>query len=563
MKNMRRLTTTLFFIAVFLLSMRVISNADEIYNTMCLCDSDFTATDAMDKQSIEYFLQMEGSFLQNEKLVDTDGTIIDPADIIYETAMANGINPQVLLAQLQKESSACKTSVREPTSELKFILGCNPASTIAGQIECAADTMGDDYKLISEGLPPIDNARWQCVGQGEYSDDFSPDHGMLVTPSSVAVACLYDYCPFVGKGWGGEKGGNYLFCNAWCGFKFGQRDLIIDDFENGLNWWSDNPWMDASLSNQSELGNYSMEIDVAAGSDPEEVIYNRVPTHQHYWFWGWDDTDGYYYMDEIGQRLLNGPGKNVTKFTLYLCDFDSQDSYTVNLQPRIYKNVGALPGQLFATGEESSVSSSQLPSVDYAEYYNSYTPVTFNFQNGGVFLPNDGSVYNISVKALSFSNVVDLYPQRGPGDDANPSMPIMPDVSSYFFGDEQNTPGIQTYYQYPSCGLAAQIYAKAGLVSRTFATPFDCSKYTKFKITAESAISGNVLDFIYGTDKDYTVDVPITLSNGWQGAEVPISNSVDTSKLAYFAFELGSDGIDSTTGLSKQNTTYIDQIEAE
>ena len=100
-------------------------------------------------------------------------------------------------------------------------------------------------------------------------------------------------------------------------------------------------------------------------------------------------------------------------------------------------------------------------------------------------------------------------------------------------------------------------------ISRTFAAPFDCSKCTKFKITAESAIPGNVLDFIYGTDKDHTVDVPITLSNNWQGIEVPIYNSVDTSKLAYFAFELGSDAIDGTTGTSKQNTIYIDQIEAE
>ncbi len=41
------------------------------------------------------------------------------------------------------------------------------------------------------------------------------------------------------------------------------------------------------------------------------------------------------------------------------------------------------------------------------------------------------------------------------------------------------------------------------------------------------------------------------------------TNSVDTSRIAYFAFELGSAVIDSTTGLSKHNTVYIDRIEAE
>ncbi len=99
------------------------------YNSMCLTDSDFTDKGTMSEADIEKFLKKHGSFLRDESLTDTDGTTIDPAEIIYETAKANEINPQVLLAMLQKESSACTTPTRLKTSVLNFILGCLTPST--------------------------------------------------------------------------------------------------------------------------------------------------------------------------------------------------------------------------------------------------------------------------------------------------------------------------------------------------------------------------------------------------------------------------------------------------
>ncbi len=562
MKNNEKFIISLFFIAMLLFTTCASSSAatntncpvgedSSEYNSMCLCDSDFTDTSSMDLESIKYFLQMgnggAGSFLQgdeNGNIYDVDGSQINPAQIIYQAAQDNKISPQVILNMLQKENSACTTPTRPSKYICSTIMNYGKPSTIEKQIEGAALQLGNDYYQSTPN-------GWQ-VGVPLCSQDKPP---LLVTPASAAVASLYSYEPYVGADWGGSSTGNDLFCECWNMFGFGGGNcgLIIDDFENGLNWWSDNPWMDASLSNQSELGNYSMEIDVSAGADPEEVTYSAVPTQRYYDFWGWSfQYPNCIWENEIGQRLLNGPGKTITKITLYLCDFVSDCDYTVTLEPEIYKNVGPLPGQLFASGNDYVLSSSQLPSL----YSGTYAPFTFNFKNGGVFLPNDGSIYNISVKALSFTS------DGGPWGYPSPSMPVI-NTSSYFFGEEDSCGPLHYYSWPPYYGLAAQIYAKGGTVSRTFATPFDCSKYTKFKITAESTLPGNVLGFIYGTDKDHTVDVPITLSNGWQGIEVPISNTVDTTRLAYFAFELGPAGIDSTAGTSKQNTIYIDQIEAE
>jgi len=91
----------------------------------------------------------------------------------------------------------------------------------------------------------------------------------------------------------------------------------------------------------------------------------------------------------------------------------------------------------------------------------------------------------------------------------------------------------------------------------------NCTGKDSIKLAVKTAITGNMINFVYGTDKDHAVEVPLnSTTTDWEVAEIPISADVDKSKLGYFAFKLGKDGIDAD-GNSIANTIYIDQLVAE
>ncbi len=566
--------TQLIFVATLLLSIYAPFSASactegeysSTYNSMCLSDSDFTDTGIISEADIEKFLKKHGSLLygKNGLIYDVDGTQINPAQLIFENASTSGINPQVVLTQLQKESTAI-TSPALSEAWQENIMGYNHsiASTIRDQIHYGTAQMGRDYQRLCNGEPTAGNKQVGVSFCSSDEDKYKNPIPLSVTPASKPVTCLYSYNPIVGTDWGGDyiHGGNALFCELWDQWNFGLRDLIIDDWENdGLLWSASDPLINISLSSQSLQGKKSMEMDVSAGSEPEETIYDHPAVS-----WTGDVAAWWYtrcygtWADECGQKLVNGPGKRITKIKLYLCNFISTCDYMVTLEPRIYKNVGNLPGQLFATGEDYVLSGSQLPfPASIAGHEATYTPITLQFENGGVDIPTDGE-YNISIKAVKFT-LTSVY--LGDYDTVSPAIPMIPDVWSYSFYNWSGE--LLTYYLDPSYGLAAQIYAKSpSYVSRV--TSCDCSRYSKFKITAKSYLAGNVLDLVYGTDKDHTVDAPMTINNvnDWEAIEIPISSSIDTSRLSYFAFKLGKDSFDGSTGDAIANTIYIDQLEAE
>ena len=336
--------------------------------------------------------------------------------------------------------------------------------------------------------------------------------------------------------------------------------LIIEDWENdGLLWSSTNNCMNISLADVSTLGSKSMEIDIPSGESAERVIYNEPMQPDNFGEWIGAIQWINYAVPAIGigdftannSDTLSSAGIYLeTKAWWY---FKSDE--TVDIQAELYYDDGTLPGELIAKSETKTLYGS-----DYQDLAPHYTELKFP---QGVKMDKKGYyslVFRLSNFVWDNSPVESGYFGLWYSHSYDTSNNILWLEDWIYNGHEYWWAG---YSIYSSARLSAKVTASGSSVSRTFATPFDCSKYTKFKITAKSDVAGNVLNFIYGTDKDHTVTVPITLSNGWQGVEVPISNSVDTSQLTYFAFELGPDGIDSTTGLSLQNTIFIDQIEAE
>ena len=76
----------------------------------------------MDLQQIRDFLKDRGSFLQRP-VVDVDGVQVDPAQLIFNAAQTFQINPQVLLATLQKEQGVITQPTRIATDRLALIMG--------------------------------------------------------------------------------------------------------------------------------------------------------------------------------------------------------------------------------------------------------------------------------------------------------------------------------------------------------------------------------------------------------------------------------------------------------
>ena len=181
---------------------------------MCLSDEEFTDTTTMNYEDIKKLLKDNKSFL-NGKIKDVDGVEIDPADAINLAALLLGISPQVLLTTLQKERGAIKAKTRLADDELKTIMGYDTANptTIREQIYDAAGQMRRDFDRLTNGQSTAGG--WK---NGVAKNSLDP---LTITPANKAVAILFSYTPWVGKEWGGRKGGNALFCQLWEQFEFG------------------------------------------------------------------------------------------------------------------------------------------------------------------------------------------------------------------------------------------------------------------------------------------------------------------------------------------------------
>ncbi len=330
-----------------------------------------------------------------------------------------------------------------------------------------------------------------------------------------------------------------------------KEPFIIDDWERDeVLWMAEDNRSTPSLSNDSQEGSKSMAILVSSGEPPETKIYDS-PSNSVFGLnmgWAYDSDFKFIWMNEPGQRIPKGVCSKITRLTLYAYAptyHRDETNYYVNLQPILYIYDGTIPGKFVAAGDVTQINGNQLPLSSEP----GFAPITCTFANGGVKL-DQKLEYNISVKALNFI----LYPGA-----YFPAVitPAIRYANAGFFDQE-----FGNYELLSSYGLYGTIYGTANLNLAYREIKKDCSKYDSLQVTAKSDLSGNVVDFVYGMDKDHTVSAPLTLGTTFQKISVSISSNIDKSNLGYFAFKLGQDGIDSD-GKSKENTIYIDQIEAE
>jgi pSer/pThr/pTyr-binding forkhead associated (FHA) protein len=190
------------------------------YDTAFLTDDQLVNVDSMTEAEIRAFLGSRNSYFYGE-ISDVDGEIFDAATVIAQAAQRYGINPQVLLATLEKESSGVSRATRPADATLAFLMGCVKPSTAREQLMCAAEMFHAYHNdLNNRG---VTTSGWR-VGQAKTTVD-----GVSVTPATKAVAGQFTYTPYAGVRWGGSQpqvGGVHLFYDAWQKFGFGKAEPL-------------------------------------------------------------------------------------------------------------------------------------------------------------------------------------------------------------------------------------------------------------------------------------------------------------------------------------------------
>jgi hypothetical protein len=272
-----------------------------IYDTEWITDAIYQDSGAMTMFQIRDVLEQHNSYLStttvDDTVVDTDGVSFSPAKTIASLAQQYGINPQLILVSLQKESgltTCCgkgKNLPKEPKDSwmgAKLGSDCPSGSrTIRGQLDCGTNRL----RAYLTELDTTGHTRsgWQ-VGVAKTSVD-----NLSVKPFNRAVAALFTYTPYVGSNWGGQFGGVSLNYAVWTPTLFGNIVHI-------LKWQN-------------------------CGSCPQPPEVNNQ---------GWKTAMGVEGRPESGQQMSSRHGVSAalppsSSYTMtFTCDLKTWDSYNQN-----------------------------------------------------------------------------------------------------------------------------------------------------------------------------------------------------------------------------------------
>jgi hypothetical protein len=174
---------------------------------MVMSDDVLLSTEAVDANAIQAFLE-DSPYGTRSWLADYRLETQRFADVLHQVATSNGIDPVVLLARMQVESSLVSATVKPSSSKINVALGCGcPDASrcssaylgLGNQLRCAADVLTSRYADSVSG-----EGEWRLGHTKRTSDPLS------VTPKTHATASLYAYTPWVLVG----RGGNWLVWNV-------------------------------------------------------------------------------------------------------------------------------------------------------------------------------------------------------------------------------------------------------------------------------------------------------------------------------------------------------------
>jgi len=172
-----------------------------------MTDAVLLAADAVDAPAVQRFLE-DSPYGTRSWLADHVINGRRFSDVLIEEARRGGIDPVVLLARMQVESSLVSKTVKPGTATINHALGCGcPDGAACGrefaglqsQLRCAIDVLDEQLGLSRDGT-----GQWRLGSPRKTLDPIS------ITPRTHATAALYAYTPWVLVG----RGGNWLVWNV-------------------------------------------------------------------------------------------------------------------------------------------------------------------------------------------------------------------------------------------------------------------------------------------------------------------------------------------------------------
>ena len=334
-----KILLAVFAVIVPILAYAAPAHADPVYDpNNLIMDSLFTDSNTMSISDIQNFLNSKNSGLKNYSDVENCSSIKTPysfnyyphcgasvsaATIIYDASRAYGINPQAILATLQKEQSLVTTP--NPTqSQINCAMGYSSCSGFSGfftQVDNGAWQFRTYIELMSGrnwwGYTPVS---YPCKDATSlYSNGLYPNNvvtfynpggsARTIKIANAATAALYCYTPHVGPYSQTGYSGSYNF---------------VINFEN---------WFGPTISPTSNLvlsdGIYRLNtpsgksLDIAGGStsDGAQVqIWSQNSTGAQNWQVTSTGSGFYTLMNPASGKFLdvNGAGMgNGTRVDIY------------------------------------------------------------------------------------------------------------------------------------------------------------------------------------------------------------------------------------------------------
>lgn len=191
------------FIFIALLILPLIANAqDAQFNPdYIISDHELTNFTVMNQEGVINFLKEKAGALANYFTNDLDNQLKHAGEIIYNASQRHKINPQILIALIQKEQTLVTQPAIKPT-----------------QFDWATGFACYDYRRpvsrFSGFTTQVDRAAWRLRYFLEHPWEFyyRPGQaykisGKKVRPQNLATSALYNYTPYLR--------GNKLFWKIW------------------------------------------------------------------------------------------------------------------------------------------------------------------------------------------------------------------------------------------------------------------------------------------------------------------------------------------------------------
>lgn len=191
----------------------------------------FDAKKSWTKAKIQNFLKKKNSVLQhkitiyalnNKKKVYNTGRTIQPAKIIYDSAKKYGINPKVILATIQKESSLITTGNKSKnTRSFYYAMGCG--ATDNGDLTSYTgfdNQIFEGTRLLKRLYNKNPRNKTITVHGGKRIKINGVTYPEKITAGNSASYALYQYTPHVFDPAYTKNitGGNYLFYQIYKGW---------------------------------------------------------------------------------------------------------------------------------------------------------------------------------------------------------------------------------------------------------------------------------------------------------------------------------------------------------